>query len=215
MAKCSICGHRKGRRMCPALYNYICPQCCARQRLKQLDCPSNCAFLQQARTVEIQRRERELERKGAEQARLELEIASFAVEEAIVTYASTHPELTADEIVQVLNALEDAVHREMTRAQKVTPQLPESLQPLATMIMNNVSTMRQEVDFPHNAVLVRALHRIRQSVQFHTHRTKQPRGYLEFVREFVKPHSLHAFIAELKQALEERSGRRRIVLPGE
>ncbi len=45
---CAICEKRKEKRFCPAVHGRICPQCCGEQREVTLDCPSTCAYLQQA-----------------------------------------------------------------------------------------------------------------------------------------------------------------------
>jgi hypothetical protein len=49
---CAICEVRKEKRFCPAVHGRICPQCCGEQREVTLDCPSDCAYLQQAREHE-------------------------------------------------------------------------------------------------------------------------------------------------------------------
>jgi hypothetical protein len=49
---CAICEIRKERRFCPAVHGRICPQCCGEQREVTLDCPTECAYLQQAREHE-------------------------------------------------------------------------------------------------------------------------------------------------------------------
>jgi len=49
---CEICEKRKEKRFCPAVHGRICPQCCGEQREVTLDCPSDCAYLQQAREHE-------------------------------------------------------------------------------------------------------------------------------------------------------------------
>jgi hypothetical protein len=46
---CAICEERKEKRFCPAVHGKICPQCCGEQREVTLDCPSDCAYLLQAR----------------------------------------------------------------------------------------------------------------------------------------------------------------------
>jgi len=46
--RCPLCGRRRGRRDCPALGERICPVCCGRKRLVEIDCPSDCAWLSQA-----------------------------------------------------------------------------------------------------------------------------------------------------------------------
>lgn len=59
---CSICNLRKEKRFCPAVHGRICPQCCGEQREVTLDCPSDCAYLQQARQHERPRDAAELDR---------------------------------------------------------------------------------------------------------------------------------------------------------
>ena len=58
---CSICEQRKEKRFCPAVHGRICPQCCGEQREVTLDCPSDCAYLQQAREHEKPRRAQDLD----------------------------------------------------------------------------------------------------------------------------------------------------------
>ena len=46
---CPSCGHRKGRRQCPALRQTICAACCGSKRLVEIRCPSDCGYLSAAR----------------------------------------------------------------------------------------------------------------------------------------------------------------------
>jgi hypothetical protein len=46
---CPVCGHRKGRRSCPALHQTICPVCCGTKRLVEIACPDSCPHLATAR----------------------------------------------------------------------------------------------------------------------------------------------------------------------
>ena len=46
---CSLCGLRKARRHCPALGHLICAVCCGSKRLKEIRCPTDCAYLATAR----------------------------------------------------------------------------------------------------------------------------------------------------------------------
>ncbi len=57
---CAICETRKEKRFCLAVHGRICPQCCGEQREVTLDCPSECVYLQQARTHEKPRFAEEL-----------------------------------------------------------------------------------------------------------------------------------------------------------
>ena len=58
---CAICETRKEKRFCPAVHGRICPVCCGEQREVTLDCPSDCAYLQQARQHENPRTMEELD----------------------------------------------------------------------------------------------------------------------------------------------------------
>jgi hypothetical protein len=46
MATCVYCGARKGKRACPALGGEICPLCCGKHRTIDIECPSDCRWLQ-------------------------------------------------------------------------------------------------------------------------------------------------------------------------
>ncbi len=61
---CAICVTRKERRFCPAVHGRICPQCCGEQREVTLDCPSDCAYLRQAREHEKPRPLEQLDPSG-------------------------------------------------------------------------------------------------------------------------------------------------------
>lgn len=63
---CALCEERKEKRFCPAVHGKICPQCCGEQREVTLDCPSDCPYLQQARSHEKPRSVEELAAAGAE-----------------------------------------------------------------------------------------------------------------------------------------------------
>jgi hypothetical protein len=45
---CVICGIRKPRRQCPGVHGDICTICCGTEREQSVDCPLECAFLQDA-----------------------------------------------------------------------------------------------------------------------------------------------------------------------
>jgi hypothetical protein len=42
---CPLCGQRKGRRACPAKGAAICSACCGSKRRVEIDCPSDCVWL--------------------------------------------------------------------------------------------------------------------------------------------------------------------------
>jgi hypothetical protein len=45
---CAICGARKPRRHCPGVHGDICTVCCGTEREQSIDCPLDCAYLQDA-----------------------------------------------------------------------------------------------------------------------------------------------------------------------
>jgi hypothetical protein len=61
---CPLCGKRKGRRLCPALNQRICAECCGTKRLVEIKCPADCAYLASARehppAAKVREQQREL-----------------------------------------------------------------------------------------------------------------------------------------------------------
>ncbi len=55
-AKCPLCNTRAAKRHCPAKATKICPVCCGTKREVEIDCPSDCTYLQTGRTFESERR---------------------------------------------------------------------------------------------------------------------------------------------------------------
>lgn len=54
---CPICEKRKAKRYCPAKAESICTVCCGTEREVTIDCPSDCAYLQESRRHGLERRE--------------------------------------------------------------------------------------------------------------------------------------------------------------
>jgi hypothetical protein len=46
---CPVCTQRKAKRACPALGKQICAVCCGTKRLVEINCPSDCGYLNTAR----------------------------------------------------------------------------------------------------------------------------------------------------------------------
>lgn len=46
MAKCSLCGTKKGKRYCSPLDKVICPICCAKNRQVNISCREDCRYLE-------------------------------------------------------------------------------------------------------------------------------------------------------------------------
>lgn len=45
MSRCPLCESRRAKRACPALGRSICPVCCGRKRLVEIECPEDCVYL--------------------------------------------------------------------------------------------------------------------------------------------------------------------------
>lgn len=58
---CAICRRRKGKRYCPGVGGSICSLCCGTERENTVDCPLDCAYLQEAHRYEVERAERPAE----------------------------------------------------------------------------------------------------------------------------------------------------------
>ena len=59
MAKCPLCSGRVAKRHCPAKATRICSVCCGTKREVEIDCPSNCTYLQTGRSYETSRQIRQ------------------------------------------------------------------------------------------------------------------------------------------------------------
>ncbi len=46
MVKCWYCQSRKGKRYCAPLNNVLCPVCCAKNRLANIECDEDCKYLE-------------------------------------------------------------------------------------------------------------------------------------------------------------------------
>ena len=62
MSACAVCDHRKGRRACPAKAASICSACCGSKRRVEIDCPSDCVWLEGAHAASWDGRETERRR---------------------------------------------------------------------------------------------------------------------------------------------------------
>lgn len=55
MSTCVHCHGRKGKRTCPALNGKICSACCGEYRLVEIQCPSDCQYLDAHETYQRRR----------------------------------------------------------------------------------------------------------------------------------------------------------------
>lgn len=109
---CVICTKRKEKRFCPAVHGRICPQCCGEQREVTLDCPRDCAYLQQARQHEKPRPIGELDQASlfrhvavSEHYLYEHEHLIAGLTYALAKSARTGHDLTDAELLSALSAI--------------------------------------------------------------------------------------------------------------
>jgi len=194
---CVLCRQRKGKRFCPVVYNVICPTCCGTHRLKKLNCPSSCPYLRQAKALEMAQREAEWAQKSSERAEIEQRLTAFALEEAISTFATEHPDLTDAEAISALQAVQDAIEREVMSGITHEPNVDGRAKELALRILKNAQTMRQRIGIPHNVLLARVARLLTQKAMLLSQRTRDGQGYLKAVRIDVPPNSLEQLLERL------------------
>ena len=109
---CAICEKRKEKRFCPAVHGRICPQCCGEQREVTLDCPSTCAYLQQAREHEKPRPMQDLDQAAlfpqveiGEQFLYEHEHLIMGLSYALAKTAQTDRAITDADLIAALAAM--------------------------------------------------------------------------------------------------------------
>ncbi|WP_456331301.1 hypothetical protein [Fervidibacter sacchari] len=197
MVVCVLCRQRKGKRFCPVVYNVICPTCCGTHRLKKLNCPSSCPYLRQAKALEMAQREAEWAQKSSERAEIEQRLTAFALEEAISTFATEHPDLTDAEAISALQAVQDAIEREVMSGITHEPNVDGRAKELALRILKNAQTMRQRIGIPHNVLLARVARLLTQKAMLLSQRTRDGQGYLKAVRIDVPPNSLEQLLERL------------------
>jgi len=142
-------------------------------------------------------REAEWAQKGSERAEIEQRLTAFAIEEAISTFASENPDLTDDESIAALQAVQDAVEREVMSGIPHEPKVDGRAKELALRILKNAQAMRQRIGIPHNVLLARVARLLTQRAMLLSQRTRDGQGYLKAVRIDVPPNSLGQLLERL------------------
>ena len=153
--------------------------------------------MQQAKAMEMAQREAEWAQRGAARAELEQRLTAYAVEEAIATFASEHPELTDADAITALQAIQDAAEREVMSGIRHEPEAQGIAKELAQRILHNVQTMRQRIGIPHNVLLARVARLLPQRAQLLSRRPPIGQGYLRAARLDAPPNSLETLLQRL------------------
>jgi hypothetical protein len=152
--------------------------------------------------MEMAHREAEWARQGAARAELEQRLTAYALEEAITTFATEHPEVTDAVAIAALQAVQDAAEREVMSGIPHEPNGDGLVRELAQRIWRNAHTMRQRVGIPHNVLLARVARLLVQRAALLTRRTADGRGYLRAARIDTPPHSLETLLQRLTTRVE-------------
>lgn len=142
-------------------------------------------------------KEMEWAQKSSERAEVEQRLTAFALEEAISTFAAEHPDLTDSEAIAALQAVQDAVEREVMAGIPHEPNADGRVKELALLILKNAQTMRQRIGIPHNVLLARVARLLAQKAMLFSQRARDGRGYLKAVRTDVPPNSLEQLLERL------------------
>ncbi|MCX7967176.1 MAG: hypothetical protein N3B10_01670 [Armatimonadetes bacterium] len=142
-------------------------------------------------------KEAEWAQRGAERAEIEQRLTAFAIEEAISTFAHENPDLTDMEAIAALQAVQDAVEREVMSGVVHEPNVDGRAKDLALRILKNAQTMRQRIGIPHNVLLARVARLLTQRAMLLSQRTRDGQGYLRAVRVDIQPNSLEQLLERL------------------
>lgn len=147
-------------------------------------------------------KEAEWAQKSAARAEVEQRLTAYAVEEAISTFAAEHPDLTDAEAIAALQAVQDAVEREVMSGTHHEPKADGRIKELSQRIVKNAQRMRQRIGVPHNVLLARVVRLLGQHAATLSQRTRDGKGYLRALRVDVPPNSLEQLLERLTAKVE-------------
>ena len=119
MSACVACGHRKGRRQCPAKGAGICSVCCGTKRRVEIRCPDDCAYLGGAHGASWEGRETERRRDArrflpAVQSLAESQVQLFfLVLQGVAGIRGRRPDLTDALLLQAVTAVRRSLETRM------------------------------------------------------------------------------------------------------
>jgi len=109
--KCPLCEARKAKRFCPAKLVQICPVCCGTKREVEIDCISDCVYLQAGREYENRRTSRQessppfTQRLWSQNFRVKHYVTLVGLWSKIHTVRSESPTLVDGDVREVINQL--------------------------------------------------------------------------------------------------------------
>ncbi len=147
--------------------------------------------------MEMEQIERDWQQQSAHRARVEEQITAYVIEEAISTGVSEHPEGSDGDVFQALEAVRDAVEREILSGVRQSPRANGLVQVLAEKILDNASRARRKIGIPHNVLLARVCRLVESRARYLSERSTDGKGYIRSVKIDVPPGSLDSFLNRL------------------
>lgn len=153
---CPICHLRKEKRFCPAVHGRICAQCCGEQREVTLDCPSDCAYLIQAREHEKPRSPDQIDPAGlflqvevSDQFMYEHEHLLMGLTYALANAARSDRTLNDQDLIAALSVLATTYERRVNSGLHYEPPLTSESRRRAAAEVETMVKEYREAEVKH------------------------------------------------------------------
>ncbi|MCH8018007.1 MAG: hypothetical protein IH917_15445 [Acidobacteria bacterium] len=193
--KCILCGERKGKRFCPAKNTSICAQCCGEKRVVEIDCPSDCVYLNSGHTyqsikkysAQLQQEKDPLRRRKLYETGQHFGRLFGEIERTIIGYAADLRTLTDQHILQAVSLLKETYRTE----KKGVIYEHSSANPLVQALLRDLRASLEKIrtqpdrDFPilKTTNLLDCLEVVEQDIGYHLERASERGSYLGFIKK--------------------------------
>ncbi len=185
MAKCMVCKMKKGKRNCPALGGTICAQCCGSNKEKEIDCPTDCFFLEKSKKYFSDRQDsqkitdfdREMESIiGNEDPYVDV----LQNIEAIISKICTKQGNCDKDVEVALEYLMEMGKTQLGLPSKFLTELPSNIQSIVDAV-NDILVFRESLGMREDLLTrLRCIYRVLDSVKTH-HDPRDKNSYLKFI----------------------------------
>ena len=192
--KCILCGERKGKRFCPAKNTSICAQCCGEKRVVEINCPSDCVYLNSGHTyqsikkysAQLQQEKDPLRRKKLYETGQHFGHLFGEIERTIIGYAADLQTLTDQHILQAVSLLKETYRTE----QKGVIYEHSSANPLVQALFRDLKTSLEKIRTGQDEQLpslkttdlLDCLEVVEHDIGYHFERESERGSYLDFIK---------------------------------
>lgn len=192
---CAICHVRRPRRFCPGVHGDICTICCGTEREVTVDCPLDCAYLQEARkhdrfTPADPRTFPNQDIRVTEEFLREREPLLLALAQTVLNAALSTPGATdldvreaLDALVRTYRTLESGVYYETRPSNPVAAGVSSLVQTGITEF-RKLETERSGMTRTRDADILGLLVFLQRLELDNNNGRKRSRAYLDFLRSF-------------------------------